>query len=346
MRAGLDRPRLRSLALAPAVIAAVAVGGCGSSDQNPPPAEPGVAPERSGEVAGRVIDLGRGEAEGVAVDPETGVAAVATRDPDRLLLVSDALRAGEPRVRDLEIPESPRHMQLAADGGPIIFTAERSDDLVEVALPNGRIETTRVGDFPHDATAAGGRIFVANEGADTISVVADGVVETTLPASEQPGGIAAAGGTIGVITVAERTLSTYDADTLEKRGEIDAGVGPTHLVAGDDGRFYVADTQGDAILVFESTPEPALLDRANLPGKPYGIAIDNERERLWVTQTARNRVVEYELTDLAPKRLRSFATVQQPNTVAVDPGTGYVYVAGRADGELQVFDPERAEASS
>jgi DNA-binding beta-propeller fold protein YncE len=149
-----------------------------------------------------------------------------------------------------------------------------------------------------------------------------------------------------VITVAERTLSTYDAGTLEKRGEIEAGVGPTHLVAGDDDRFYVADTQGDAILVFESAPEPRLLDRANLPGKPYGIAIDNERERLWVTQTARNRVVEYELTDLAPKRLRSFATAQQPNTVAVDPATGYVYVAGRANGELQVFDPERADGSS
>ena len=165
-------------------------------------------------------------------------------------------------------------------------------------------------------------------------------VSATLPAPEQPGGIAAAGNVVGVIAVAERVLATYDAETLEKTGQVGAGVGPTHIVAGDDGRFYVTDTEGDAILVFESAPEPRLLDRANLPGSPYGIAIDNRNERLWVTQAARNRVVEYELTDLAPKRLRSYPTVEQPNTVAVDPATGYVYVAGRANGDLQVFDPQ------
>ncbi len=327
-----------------ATFATIAISACGSEEANPPAAEPGVAPEQTGEVPGVVIDLGRGEAEGVAVDPETGVAAVATRDPDKLFLVESPL-SPEPRVREVEIPESPRHMQLAAPGGPIIFTAERSDDLVELQLPGGEVETTPLGDFPHDATAAAGKIFAANEGGDSISVVDNGRVEITLPASEQPGGIAAAGNVIGVITVAERTLSTYDAETLEKTGEIDAGVGPTHIVAGDDGRFYVADTQGDAILVFEAGPEPRLVDRANLPGKPYGIAIDNTNRRLWVTQTERNRVVEYELTDLAPRRLRSFVTVQQPNTVAVDPATGHVYVAGRAEGELQVFDPGAAEST-
>ncbi len=62
---------------------------------------------------------------------------------------------------------------------------------------------------------------------------------------------------------------------------------------------------------------------------------------LWVTQTARNRVVGFELTDLAPRRVVSYATVEQPNTVAVDPATGVVYVAGRANGELQAIDPAR-----
>ena len=82
----------------------------------------------------------------------------------------------------------------------------------------------------------------------------------------------------------------------------------------------MTDTEGDAILVFEAGPEPRLLDRANLPGSPYGIAIDNRRGRLWVTQTARNRVVEYELTDLAPKRRRSATRPCSSRTrVAVDP---------------------------
>lgn len=331
----------------PALVVAVtlavgcAAAGCGSDEGFPPPAEPGVAPEPSADPAGVVIDLGRGEAEGVVADPVTGIAAVATRDPDRLFLVSDPL--GAAKLKRVQIPESPRHMQLAAPGGPILTTAERSDDLVEVSLPEGEVTTTRVGDFPHDATRAGERVFVADEGGDTISVVSGEAVEATLPAPEQPGGIASSerDGIVGVIAVAERVLTAYDSETLERVGEVEAGVGPTHIVAADDGRFYVADTQGDAILVFEAAPELRLVDRANVPGKPYGLAIDERNERLWVTRTDRNRVVEMELTSRAPRRLRSFPTVQQPNTVAVDPATGYVYVAGRAEGQLQVFNPDR-----
>lgn len=339
----MARRRRRGGATLVALLLALPLAACGSEEGFPPPAEPETSPAPSAEPVGTVIDL-PGEAEGVIADPETGIAAVATRDPDRLLLVSDPLGEGRPKLRRVAIPESPRHLQLAAPGGPILTTAERTDDLLEIALPAGAVSAVRVGDFPHDATAAGEKVFVADEGADTVSVVEGDAVAATLPAPEQPGGVAAAGDVVATIAVAERVLAAYDAETLEKTAQVDAGVGPTHIVAGDDGRFYVTDTEGDALLVFESAPEPRLLDRANLPGSPYGIAIDNRNRGLWVTQTARNRVVEYELTDLAPKRLRSFATVQQPNTVAVDPATGYVYVAGRARGELQVFDPASEES--
>ncbi|MGB2852408.1 MAG: hypothetical protein WBC01_12165 [Solirubrobacterales bacterium] len=326
-------------ATAIATLAATSLLACGSEEGFPPPMEPGVAPKTTSKPVGTVLDLpGGGEAEGVIADPSTGLAAVGTRDPDALYLVRDPL--GQATIRRVAIPESPRHMQLAAPGGPILTTAERTDDLIEVSLPDGKVSSVRVGDFPHDATATAGKVFVGDEGGDTISVVSGGTVEATLSAPEQPGGIAASGTIVGVIAVAERVLATYDAVSLERTGQVGAGVGPTHIVGGNDGRFYVTDTEGDAILVFEAGPEPSLLDRTNLPGRPYGIAIDNRRGRLWVTQTDRNRVVEYELTDLAPKRLRTFPTVQQPNTVAVDPRSGYVYVAGRAKGELQVFDPQ------
>ncbi len=351
MRA-LTVPRLVAL-LAVAMLLILLIAGCGSEEGFPPPAEPATSPkvESLEDLPGVIVDL-PGEAEGIVADPETGIVGVSVRDPDKLLLVSDMLppepRKGEvtpmasPNWREVKVPESARHMQLAAPGGPILTTAEYTDDLVEVSLPDGKVTTTKVGDFPHDATQAdNGRIFVADEGGDSISVVEDGAVKMTLPAPEQPGGVAASGNSIGVIAVAERALGTYDADTLEPTGQIDAGVGPTHIAAGPDGRFYVADTQGDAILIFEPGPEPRLLDRANLPGSPYGIAIDERNEMLWVTQTARNRVVGFELTDLAPRRVVSYATVEQPNTVAVDPATGVVYVAGRANGELQAIDPAR-----
>ncbi len=63
-----------------------------------------------------------------------------------------------------------------------------------------------------------------------------------------------------------------------------------------------------------------------------------------MTQTARNRVVELELTDLAPKIIASYPTVRQPNSVGVDERTGEVVVVGRDTGAVQIFDPAAASA--
>ena len=322
-----------------ALAVAATLAACGSETANPPAAEPAEGPPLQTKPVGKVIDLKAKESEGLAVDPETGIVAAGTRDPDRLVLIDDPL-AKRPKLRIEKLPESGRHMQLLAPGGPILTTSEQTDDLIEISLPSGKLETIKVGDFPHDAAeAANSKIFVGDEGGDTLTVVDNGAATEELPAPEQPGGVEADGNLIGVIAVSARVLASYDADTLEKTGEVDAGVGPTHLVAGDDHRFYVTDTEGDAILIFSAEPEPKLLDRVNVPDSPYGIAIDNANNRLWVTRTGANLLTEYELTDRAPKRLASFPTVRQPNTVAVDPKSGLVFVSGRKGAQLQVVDP-------
>jgi hypothetical protein len=137
-----------------------------------------------------------------------------------------------------------------------------------------------------------------------------------------------------VVGVRGRKLRLYDARSLEPAGEVDVGVGPTHLIAGQK-RFFVVDTRGDGLLEVRVRDEPVVHRRTHVVGAPYGIALDARRRRIWVTLTAGNRVAE--LTDR--RVLRSFPTVRQPNSVAVDAGTGRVFVAGRADGVLQAFDP-------
>lgn len=341
-------PEHRALHRAPALLALVAalavallVASCGddpgSAETNPPPAEPTESPELSEKPAGRVVDIGN-EPEGLAVDGETGIAAVALRDPNRIALVD--VSSGS-TLKEVKVPESSRHLEVAAPGGPVLAPVEYTDELVKIDLPSGETSSVNTGDFPHDAVQVpGGRIFVGDEGGDKVTVIEGSDPEIQLPAPEQPGGIAYSDGVVAVVAVAAREIGFYDAETLEPLGELEAGAGPSHVVAGEDGRFYVTDTGGDAILVYEAKPEPRLLDRTNLPDSPYGIAIDNSRDRLWVTQTGRNRVGELELTDLAPKPVGDFPTVRQPNTVGVDERTGEVVVAGRADGKLQILDPE------
>lgn len=331
---------MRTIAVTCAV-GLLALAGCGSEDANPPPAEPATSPPLSAKPAGRVIHIGS-ESEGVTVDSETGLAVASFRDPARLELIDVA---DADVVKRVPTPDPARHLSLAGPGGPVLAPIEYTDQLLRIVLPSGRVEgDVMVGDFPHDAAQAdNGRVFVGDEGGDTISVVNGDAVEMELPTAEQPGGIAATGDVVGVVAVAARVISFYDADSLDRIAELPAGAGPSHVVAAHDGRFYVTDTGGDALLVYEAGPgeETRLLDRANVAGSPYGIAIDELRDRLWVTATARNRLLELEITDLAPRLVDSFPTVRQPNSVAVDERTGAVVVVGRDDGDVQIIDPER-----
>jgi DNA-binding beta-propeller fold protein YncE len=155
-----------------------------------------------------------------------------------------------------------------------------------------------------------------------------------LEAPVGPGGLAATRrGQVAVVGVRERAIEVLDATTLASRGRIPVGLGPTHVVARGE-RFFVVDTRGNGLV--EVMMDPLRIHRrTHLEGAPYGIAYDRSRRRFWVTLTASNRVAE--LTDR--RVLRTFPTVRQPNSVAVDPVSGRVFVASRKDGVLQLFDP-------
>ena len=308
-------------------------------EELPSPPEPAEAPQPEEAPAGTVMELDR-KPEGLVADPETGLVAVGLRNPDELaLLNSDTGQV----VRRIDLPESPRHLSLADPGGPVLVPAERADELVQVGLPEGDIlQTTPVGDFPHDAAATpNGRIFVLDEQASTISVIEDGEVIETLETLSFPGGAAATPeGLVGVVAVRGLGLEVFDSESLESIGRIDAGEGPTHVVAGPDGRFYVADTRGDAVLVFEAQPELERVARIPLDeGSPYGIAMDPERGHLWVTLTAENEVVQYDISGGELEELERYPTVRQPNTVAVEPESGRVFIGGREESRLQILEP-------
>lgn len=301
----------------------------------PKAAEPAPSPELAEAPPGRVVEVGPGP-EGVAFDPRTGLVAVGTREPSRLVLVDGV--SGEVRER-VRIPSAPRHLDLARPGGPVLVPAEEADQVVEVSLPDGETSATEVGDNPHDVAFLDGRIYAGNEFASTLSIVLDGRAVRRIPVDAQPGGVVALDDAVGLVSVRAYTLELFSLkDRVRAQGSQNAGVGPTHAVSDDQGRLYITDTRGDAISVFESRPRLRFVGRLELPGSPYGIAIDRERGRVWVTLTARNEVVELNTAD-QPQVLRRFPTVRQPNTLAVTPGSNRLFIASRSDGTLQLLDP-------
>ncbi len=316
--------------------------GCGaeqgSSEQGSPEED---TPEEStppaSEPAGRVVEVGN-EPEGIVADPETGLVAVGLREPGQLALVDGS--SGEV-VRNVDLPESPRHLGLAGPGGPVLVPAESADTLVQVSLPEGEIVAeTRVGTSPHDAAAApNGRIFVGNELGDNASVVEGDSEVEMIETARQPGGVAVTDdGLVGIVSVGELVLEVFEASTLDSLGRADAGEGPTHIVAGPENRFYVTDTTGDAVLIYEARPEPEQVNSVSLPGQPYGIAIDPEHGHLWVT--IEESLVQFALEGDTLREIARHPTVSKPNTVAVDTASGRVFVADRANGELQILDPQ------
>ncbi|MDP8954012.1 MAG: YncE family protein [Actinomycetota bacterium] len=341
----LRQPLRRRLA---AIILVVALPGCGGdrvevapppapAPDLPPAAEPAQSPVPSEVPAGEVLDLETGGGpEGMVADPVTGLVVIALRQPNRLVLVDG--RAGEV-LRTVPVPGAARHLQLAAPGGPVLVPGEDSDVLAEVTLPDGNVTAeTTVGRQPHDAAAVDGRTFVADEIGGTTSVIEDGAVVRAFPEPVQPGGVVVTGGRVGVVDVRGNTLSVYDTAGTRSFGSVEAGAGPTHAVADDRGGVVVADTRGDALLVFRLDP-PELVERVALPGTPYGLAVDPRRDMLWVTLTAANRLVGFRLTDGPLEQVTSLPTVRQPNTVAVDPLTGRVFVASATDATLQILAP-------
>lgn len=322
------------------IAAALGALGCGSDRMFAPAAEPPDAPAPSVRPAGKVVPVGK-EPEGLVADRRTGIVAVGLRNPDRLALLD---RSTGRVVRRVELSESPRHLALAP--GRMLVPAERSNELVEVRLPGGATRTVEVGEFPHDAVESEGRIFVGDEFGDTISVVEGGRVVRTLDAPVQPGGLAATPrGKVVVVAVAERVVGGFDAHTLEPAGTAEGGVGPTHVVSDCNRGAYVADTEGEAVLHYSFDPELRLAETVELPGGPYGIAVDCERRVLWVTLPGHNRLLALGIPRAGglARRLASLPTARQPNSVAADPRSGRVFVAGRDDGTVQILRPRVGE---
>jgi DNA-binding beta-propeller fold protein YncE len=185
-------------------------------------------------------------------------------------------------------------------------------------------------------------VFVGNEYSNTVSLVRGGKQIAVEPAPLQPGGVAVArdGSAVVVVGVRGRRIEAYAPDG-RPLGTAPVGVGPTHVRAAPNGLFYVADTEGDAVIGFQVTADgPHQVGSVRTEtGAPYGIAIDGRRGLVYVTLTATNRLESFRISGhgLVPDRI--WPTVRQPNDVAVDEATGQVFVVGTDDDQLQLIDP-------
>jgi DNA-binding beta-propeller fold protein YncE len=322
---------VRRAGAALALLTAVACGTSGPTHlrRSPEPARAPVAVDPDGQV----LVLDADDPEGLVVVGNRVLVAV--RRPGALLSVSLDLRG----TRAFALPGAARHLQVG--DGHLLVTAEDIDALLVVDPATGSVlSRTAVGDHPHDAVQAGGVVVVAEEDANAIGFVRDGALLGRVTGVDHPGGIAADGQRAAAVEVRGRVLTVVDVPARKVVAKVPVGAGPTHVVSLGGGRVAVADTTGDEVLVVRISGRPEVLSRLHLTGHPYGLAFDADRGVLWAATGADDVLHRLALDGDELVVGATWRTVQQPNSLAVVPGTGAVVVAGATNpGRLQVITP-------
>ncbi len=322
------------------------VGACGGNNDSsstpdvptvtpatasPAPSGPGPAPD------GLVVPVPAGSADVVASG-----ARVAILGADR---TSVLLRSGaQPDAASASVTTPPLNAIAAgADGG---FVGAGSGAIVRIG-PDNRVTThpiasrdvLSVASAPDERILVGtadGHLLVYSPGADGAQarLVRDigGFVRvdeiTVSPAADHQ---------VVVLDRAQSSVTPVDLADGTLGAALRAGNGATNSTVDRYGRVLVANTRDGEILGFYGQP---LVMRFRYPvsGGPYAVDYDDTRNLLWVSTTANNEVVAYDLSSGEPTERFRHATVGQPDSITVD-SSGALYVLSARSGQLQIIAP-------
>jgi hypothetical protein len=241
-----------------------------------------------------------------------------------------------PRVIDLRA----RATALTGDDHGTVYLAARGGYLV-VHLAGGDpmfvgVADAASTDFTAIARRADGKLELgsADGAVYTVTSGAAGAVENRNKIFARVDALATQGNTTVVLDRGQTSVTTIGADGRVEQA-LRAGQGATTLVADPRGRILVADTRGGQLLVYGVDP---LILRQAYPVRlaPYGLA--GSRGLAWISQTASNVVIGYDLSTGIPVEKVRYPTVQQPNTLAFDEASDTLYVVSGSGAGVQVID--------
>lgn len=322
--------RIRALV---AVLAIAASTGCSANpaDSPPPtvaPAQAAVSPPVGERPAGTVRPIA-GPGQAAVWDAATGSLAVLT---ERGLAVMGP--TGAPRMIALDGPAT----ALAADGAGTVYASTKGGylrvDLRAAAATPVAVPGQQNTDFTAIARRADGRLVLGSADGAVYTLGSDGAVAARLKLFARVDVLVTQGNTAVVLDRGQTSVTTVDADGTSAGQALRAGEGATTMAADSAGRVLVADTRGEELLVF--TVDPLILrQRYPVRQAPYGLA--GSEGLAWVSQTAANTVVGYDLATGIPVEKVRYPTVQQPNSLVFDDASGTLYVVSGSGAGVQVI---------
>ncbi len=315
-------------------VIAVLLAACGGQQSESTPTntrEPETAaasPEVSTTPAGTVAPPALGgpvTVRGLAVDEDTSILAILT--DDGVLLAGDD---GAPRAVSLPSPGTSVHPGRA---GEILVTT--ADGLVRVDAESGA--TTA---WPVDGGAISATVFddgyAVGSATGRVSVVdSDGAVSSSIAGLASVDGLVPAGDDLVALDTRQTSMTTVNV-TGDRLGEaLRAGDGATRTVGCANGAIVVSDTADDELMIFTGD-DLIMRQRYPVAGSPFAVACD-DAGTVWVTTTATNEVLGFDVSSGIPVETARFPTVKQPDSLAVDSRSGRLFVGSNDGAGVQVI---------
>lgn len=320
------------------VFAAVSAGCSSNPLTGPPPtiepAQPAASPPASTRPAGQVLPLG-GRPQAAVFDGRTRALVVFAPGANPQSAATLAVFDGSGARRDIPLPGPAT--ALAGDGQGTAYLSTRGGYFtVDLAAGNAaRVDISEESDTDFTAIArrADGRLVLGSADGTAFTLGSDTAVAEKVKIFARVDAIVADGDNAVVLDRGQTSVTALNSEGRSQQA-LRAGEGATTMVADPLGRVLVADTRGGQLLVFGVDP---LIERQAypVPEAPYGLA--GSKNLAWVSQTATNMVVGYDLATGIPVEKVRYPTVQQPNSLAFDDTSGTLYVVSGSGAGVQVI---------
>jgi DNA-binding beta-propeller fold protein YncE len=275
-----------------------------------------------------------GAGEAAIFDPATSSMVVLDRDAAGGSALVTFPVSGPSRTVALPAPAT----AIVGDASGTVFAATKGGYfIVDVTAGEVRrfdVDGERDTEFTAITRRADGKVVLGSAAGAVYTLGSETAVEARLQIFARVDALVARGNTVAVLDRGQTSVTTVDPSGTQQEHALRAGEGATTMVADPLGRILVADTRGQALLVFGTDP---LMLRQQYPvkGAPYGLA--GSSRLAWVSETATNSVVGYDLATGIPVEKVRYRTVQQPNSLAFDDNTGTLFVVSGSGAGVQVI---------
>jgi len=320
------------------VLATAGLVGCSanSADDPPPtivPAQAAQSPPVTSEPAGVVRPLA-GDAQAAVFDAATASLAVLSPGVGGQSVVAVVSSSGATRP----VPLAGAATAMTGDDDGRVYASTRGGyfrvDLRAGTASLVDIEGQPDADFTAITRRADGKLVLGSADGAVYTLNSDSAVGASLKIFARVDVLVAQGNTVVVLDRGQTSVTTISESGDDADHALRAGEGATTMAADSAGRVLVADTRGDELLVFGTDPL-ILRQRSPVRDAPYGLA--GSSGLAWVSQTATNTVVGYDLATGIPVEKVRYRTVQQPNSLAFDEASGTLYVVSGSGAGVQVI---------